>query len=154
MRTDVVFRCIPWAELSRDDLYRALQLRQIVFCVEQSCVYLDLDGKDERAHHLFAERASDGKLIAYARIFPAGAAHELSAIGRVVTHPEARRGGFGKALMHEAIARASQISPGIAIHIGAQAYLERFYGELGFHRSSENYDEDGIPHLEMVRDVI
>lgn len=149
--TDLVFRCVPWSELSRDDLYRALHLRQLVFVVEQTCAYLDLDGKDALAHHLFGERASDGKLLAYARLFPAGAAHEQAAIGRVVTHPDARRGGYGKALMREAIARVERMSPGAGVHIGAQAYLERFYGELGFRRCSENYLEDGIPHLEMTR---
>jgi ElaA protein len=39
----------------------------------------------------------------------------------------------------------------VPIRIGAQKYLERFYGELGFVRAGEDYDEDGIPHLEMVR---
>jgi len=40
----------------------------------------------------------------------------------------------------------------VPIRIGAQAYLERFYAELGFRRISDNYDEDGIPHLYMLRD--
>ena len=147
--SDVVFRLVPWPSLSRDDLYAALHLRQLVFCVEQNCVYQDVDGKDDRAAHLFG--ALDGRLVAYARLFPAGAVHEHAAIGRVITHPEARRGGLGKALMRESIRRLETMSPGSRIHIGAQAYLEKFYGELGFVRCSENYLEDGIPHLEMVR---
>ena len=39
----------------------------------------------------------------------------------------------------------------VAIRIGAQAHLERFYGEAGFIRASAPYDEDGIPHIEMLR---
>jgi ElaA protein len=39
----------------------------------------------------------------------------------------------------------------VPIRIGAQAYLERFYAEFGFERTSALYDEDGIPHIEMLR---
>jgi ElaA protein len=39
----------------------------------------------------------------------------------------------------------------VAVRISAQAHLERFYNHVGFARVGENYDEDGIPHLEMLR---
>ena len=62
-----------------------------------------------------------------------------------------RRTGAGRELMREAVARTAALWPGRAIRIGAQRYLERFYGEFGFVQDSEPYDEDGIPHIEMVR---
>ncbi len=37
------------------------------------------------------------------------------------------------------------------IRIGAQAHLQKFYGDLGFVAASEVYDEDGIPHIEMTQ---
>ena len=71
---------------------------------------------------------------------------ELS-IGRVIIAPEARGTGLGKELMKRGIEAAG----GVPIRLGAQAHLEKFYGDLGFVRASEPYDEDGIMHVEMTR---
>lgn len=143
------WRLVPFEQLTCDELYELLTLRQIVFSVEQNCAYLDCDGKDQRALHLLGEDDDkDAKLVAYARLLPPGVSFADASIGRVVTHPSARRVGLGRELMREAIARA-RASFGGAIHIGAQLYLQRFYEELGFVTSSPVYDEDGIPHIEM-----
>ncbi len=139
----------PFAELSIDELYESLALRQRVFVVEQSCPFFDCDGKDRAALHLLG-RDDGGSLLAYARLLPPGVGYGEAAISRVVTAPEVRRSGFGRALMREAIARTrSAFGPG-PIRIGAQRYLERFYGDLGFHVAGEPYVEDGIPHVEML----
>jgi ElaA protein len=139
----------PFAGLSVDELYELLTLRQRVFVVEQRCPYLDCDGKDRSAIHLLG-RADDGRLVAVARLLAPGISFAEAAIGRVVTAPEVRRTGVGRALMREAIARTrATFGPG-PIRIGAQRYLERFYGELGFRVASAPYDEDGIPHVEML----
>ena len=63
----------------------------------------------------------------------------------------ARRTGLGRSLMREAIAQAEKLWPGKPIRIAAQVYLERFYGDLGFEKASEPYDEDGIMHIDMLR---
>lgn len=139
----------PFAELSVDELYELLALRQRVFVVEQSCPYLDCDGKDRSAFHLLG-RDAEGVLVAYARLLPPGASFAEAAIGRVVTAPEVRRSGAGRELMREAIARTRALYGPGPIRIGAQRYLERFYEELGFHIASAPYDEDGIPHVEML----
>ena len=133
-------------ELTVAELYTVMQLRSEVFVVEQNCVYLDADGYDDRAGHLMGWR--QGELVAYARIFPPGVTYAEASIGRVITSAAARGTGAGRELMREAIARCS--SP---IRIGAQAYLERFYGSFGFVRVSEEYLEDGIPHIQMVLGV-
>jgi ElaA protein len=140
---------LTWYERTFDaldvrQLYRILALRQRVFVVEQTCAYLDADGVDPMSRHLWAERAGD--IVAYVRIVPAGVKFDEVSIGRVITAPEARGTGLGRELMRRAIAAA-----GSPIRIGAQAHLEKFYGELGFVRASDVYDEDGIPHIEMVR---
>jgi ElaA protein len=72
-------------------------------------------------------------------------------IGRVLTTAAARGKGAGRELMAEALACAAKLWPGQPIRIGAQQYLERFYGEFGFEKASDMYLEDGIPHIEMVR---
>lgn len=144
------WQAVLFTDLSTTELYELLALRQIVFVVEQACAYLDCDGKDRLATHLLG-REESGQLVAYARLLPPGVSFAEASIGRVVTHPSVRRTGAGRALMHEAIARTRATFGDGPIRIGAQQYLERFYGELGFERASAPYDEDGIPHVEMVK---
>jgi ElaA protein len=137
-----------FADLSPRELYEALALRQRVFVVEQACAYLDCDGHDASALHLLGTDEG-GVLVAYARLLPPGTTYREASIGRVVTDSSVRRSGAGRALMREAIGRA-RATWGGSIRIGAQRYLERFYGELGFVPDGEPYDEDGIPHVPMV----
>jgi ElaA protein len=156
MSADLTWRCAPYHELALDELYALLQLRQRVFVVEQTCPFLDADGADDRAWHLLGwTRDGDGRplLGAYARLFVPGAMYVEASIGRVVTHPAVRRSGMGRALMREAIARVAALAPGAPVRIGAQRYLERFYESLGFAIAGPEYDEDGIPHVEMLREA-
>lgn len=144
MSVDRVWFDRTFGELTTEQLYRIIELRERVFVVEQRCVYLDADGVDRVSRHVWTE--SD-RIDAYLRIVPAGVKFAEVAIGRVVVAPHARGTGLGKELMRRGIAAAG----GVAIRIGAQAHLEKFYGELGFTRASDNYDDDGIPHLDMLR---
>jgi ElaA protein len=136
-----------FSELRPEQLYGILAVRARVFIVEQACAYLDLDGLDVGARHLWTGMP----VLAYLRVLAPGAKYDEPSLGRVVTAPEARRQGLGRALVAEGIARTEAMFGPVAIRIGAQKYLERFYGEFGFERASPDYDEDGIPHLEMVR---
>ena len=142
----VTWRERAFDELTARELYAIMALRQRVFVVEQACAYLDADGADVASTHVWAERQG-GAIAAYLRIVPAGVKFAEVSIGRVITAPEARGTGLGRELMKRGIAAAG----GGPIRIGAQAHLEKFYGELGFARASDVYDEDGIPHIEMVR---
>jgi ElaA protein len=135
--------------LGVDNLYDALQLRSRVFVLEQG-PYLDADGLDRQSWHLLG-RNSQGTLVSYLRIVDPGLKFDEPSIGRVVTSPETRGGGSGRALMVEGLAGCERIWPGRAIRISAQAHLERFYGSLGFERVGPNYGEDNIPHVQMLR---
>jgi ElaA protein len=136
------------------DVYAAMALRQQVFVVEQRCAFLDADGLDTRAWHLLGWIGAAGArtLDAYLRVVDPGAKYIEPSIGRIVTSPSARRLGLGRLLVAEGIARTSALHPGVPIRIGAQRYLERFYSQFGFRTVSGPYDEDGIPHVEMLRD--
>jgi ElaA protein len=137
-----------FAELTVHELYAITELRERVFVVEQRCIYLDADGVDPVSRHLWADAAGEAnELRAYLRLVPAGVKYREVSIGRVIIAPEARGTGLGKELMRRGIAAAGAVP----IRIGAQAHLEKFYADLGFARVGEPYDEDGIPHLEMVR---
>ncbi len=150
----VRWECLAWEALPREALYAALQLRSLVFVVEQACPFLDLDGSDADAWHLLGWSAdAEGRplLGAYARLFRPGVKYAEASIGRVVSHPDVRRSGAGRSLMAEALRRLAELAPGAPVRIGAQRYLERFYGSFGFVRAGDDYLEDGIVHLEMVR---
>jgi ElaA protein len=143
-----------WARfdhLSPRDVYDVLALRNAVFGIEQNCVYLDADGKDFFAWHLLG-RTSAGDLAAYLRLVDAGHKFAEPSIGRVVVGVQARGTGLGKKLMQEGLACCAQVYGSTRNRIGAQARLERFYTELGYVRASENYDEDGIAHMDMLHD--
>ncbi len=135
--------------MSLDDLYDVMALRQEVFVVEQTSIYLDADGHDQRSLHLLG-RDPQGNLVAYLRLLPPGEKYVESSIGRVIVSASARGGGVGVELMRRGIARAVEDYPGTGIRISAQEYLLKFYGDLGFASVGESYLEDGIPHLEMV----
>ena len=138
-------------DLSPRDIPDLYQARAAVFVLEQKCPFQDVDGADPLCWHLIGRAAPGGEVLAYCRLVPPGVKYPEPSIGRVLTTANARRTGAGRELMAEALARAAGLWPGAAIRIGAQQYLERFYGSYGFSRTSEPYDEDGIMHIEMTR---
>jgi ElaA protein len=133
-------------ELAAATLYAILELRARVFVVEQRCAYADVDGLDLRARHLWAE--DGGRVVAYLRLVPGGPRFAELSISRVVVDAGWRGGGVGKELMLRGVALAGTDMP---IRVSAQLHLERFYRELGFARTAAPHDEDGIPHVEMLR---
>ena len=135
-------------DLTPHELYSILKLRSEVFVVEQNCVYLDTDNKDQQSFHLCGW--IENELVAYARILPPGLAFEEASIGRVVTNPLYRKTGAGRVLMHHAIEKTLAQFTVSEIKIGAQLYLLSFYSSLGFKQSGPEYLEDGIPHIEMT----
>jgi ElaA protein len=145
----LTWRFAPFDKLTPREVHDLFRARVGVFVLEQKCAFQDVDGVDPECWHLLGRE--DGPLLAYCRIVPPGIKYPEPSIGRVLTTAEGRRTGAGRALMREAVARTSALWPGQAIRIGAQRYLERFYGDYGFVKASEPYDEDGIVHIEMVR---
>ena len=139
--------------LTGADVYAMLALRQQVFILEQQCLYADIDHNDQHAHHLFGWRTIDGqrRLAAYLRCLAPGVTYEEVSLGRVLTAPEARGGGMGRALLAEGLALAERLYPGQAIRIGAQQHLQRFYASYGFDTVAAPYNEDGILHIDMLR---
>lgn len=140
-----------FAELSPFELYDILRLRSEVFVVEQQCIFLDMDDKDQQAHHL--QGRLEDELIVSVRILPPGLAYDEPSIGRVVGSPRHRGLGAGKLLMEEAIKATQTLYGQQPIKIGAQQYLKKFYEDLGFIQCSETYLEDDIPHIKMIRNA-
>lgn len=147
---EIQWKIKSFENLSANELYDILRLRSAIFVVEQNCVYLDLDGKDKVALHLFGE--FEGKIVAYSRLFKAGITFDNASIGRVVVDAKYRDRKWGHDLMREAIAGIKTHFGESKITIGAQLYLKKFYESHGFVQTSEMYLEDDIPHIEMKKE--
>ena len=133
-------------ELTVDELYEILRIRSEVFVVEQTCVYQDLDYVDQEAYHVYIKE--EGKIVAYLRVIDKGNRLDEVSIGRVISLK--RRCGLGTELMQAGIEVAKEKYGARVIKIGAQAYAIPFYEGVGFKRISDEYDEDGIPHVYMI----
>ncbi|WP_116788648.1 GNAT family N-acetyltransferase [Flavobacterium psychrotrophum] len=138
----------PFDGLTIKELYKILRLRSEVFVVEQNCPYQDMDNKDLKGYHLMCY--ADGELAGYTRLLPQGISYQEASIGRVVIAPAYRGLKLGKQLMEESITACTSLFQNPAMRISAQAHLQGFYNSLGFEPVGEPYDEDGIPHIEML----
>jgi len=118
--------------------------------VEQTCLYLDADGKDLRSFHLMG--FDHNGLVAYARIVEPGISYEEVSIGRILSSESVRGTGAGIELMYEAIRRIEAEYGKVPVRISAQTYLEDFYRKFGFRPEGKEYFEDDIPHKEMLRE--
>ena len=130
-------------------MYKRQQLRSEVFVVEQECIYQDIDGKDQKAVHIFF--TENEKTIAYSRIFNEGKYFENPSIGRVVVKKEKRGTELGKKIMIEGAKYIKQNFTNKSIEISAQKYLKEFYTNLGYKFTGNEYLEDGIPHIRMIK---
>jgi ElaA protein len=146
----VVWRWCQFHELSLLELNHIFTARQLVFSLEQECVYLDADGFDERSHHLAAWSPDHRVPLAYARVVEPGLKYAEPSIGRVITTSPARGSGLGREVVRRAIAHCRETYPGQGIRISAQTRLEAFYAEVGFVAIGAPYLEDNIPHTEML----
>ena len=141
-----------FSELTTEELYQILRLRSEVFVVEQDCIYQDLDNKDQKAIHLYFKE--NDEILAYTRIFKAGYYYENPSIGRVVVSKKNRGKDVGKKIMIDSIEYIKQNMKGKKIELSAQKYLDKFYKDLGFYKTGEDYLEDGIPHQRMLFDLV
>lgn len=149
MKSSIVWKIKPFAKLSTEELYQILKIRQEVFIVEQTCYYLDADGYDQQAVHIWAEK--EGEILAYSRVFEPGIKYKEASIGRVLTNPNYRKNNLGKILIRFSINTIEARFRTQLIRISAQDYLLHFYSEFGFQDTGKKYLEDDIPHTEMVR---
>ena len=143
---ELVFHEKSFRQLTTDELYELLRVRSDVFVVEQNCVYQDLDGDDQKAIHLWLTQ--DDKIVALARVCPAGTHMTEISIGRVITTERGK--GYGKQNMFYAIRSAIEHFGATLIDIEAQEYAKGFYEGVGFKQSSDTFMLDGIPHIKMT----
>tara|TARA_B100000700_G_scaffold230530_2_gene254914 strand:+ start:1880 stop:2326 length:447 start_codon:yes stop_codon:yes gene_type:complete len=126
-------------------LHDLLRLRIDIFVVEQECPYPELDGRDPEPNtrHIWLD-GPDSRPAAVLRVLaePDGS-HR---IGRVATRADARGSGMAQQLL----AHVHATTPGKLV-LDAQTYLVPWYTSLGYLQSGDEFLEDGIPHVPMVR---
>ena len=144
-----VFHQKTFQELTVDELYELLRVRSEVFVVEQNCVYQDMDGDDQMSIYLWLTVA--GKVVALARVCPAGTHMQEISIGRVITTERGK--GYGRQMLLHAIEAAKEHFGAKQIDIEAQEYAKAFYESVGFKQSSETFMLDGIPHIRMTLNI-
>ena len=133
-------------ELSLEELYEIIKIRVAVFCLEQNCLYQDLDEKDKNAYHVYIKE--DDKIKAYLRVLDRGISFEEISIGRVLT---VERGtGLRNRILEEGIRVAREKMGADKIKIEAQTYAKGYYEKFGFQQISDEFLEDGIPHIQMI----
>ncbi|MDT9025591.1 GNAT family N-acetyltransferase [Rossellomorea yichunensis] len=135
-------------ELSTHELYGILLVRTQVFVVEQECPYLEVDGKDLHAYHLYKEE--NGEVVAYTRLLPAGVSYKEASIGRVLVKEDYRGKGLASELVKRGLDFIHDELGERTVKIQAQEYLREFYGAFGFRAITETYLDDGIPHIDMI----
>ena len=139
-----------FAELGTEELYEILRLREAVFIVEQDCPYPEADGRDYDAVHYFYKE-DDGHVVAYLRLYRKKDEPDTVQVGRVVTAASVRGTGMGGSILHEGVQYAVGQMGARQLYLEAQVYAIGFYEKEGFAVSSEEFLEDGIPHVEMRR---
>ena len=138
-------------QLTKQELYNLLQLRSEVFVVEQNCVYQDIDGKDYKALHILGYK--NNNLVAYTRIFKPKDYFKEASIGRVLVKKRKRKRKYGYAIMIASIKAIKKYYNEEVIRISAQTYLKPFYNNLNFKETGKEYLEDGILHINMIKDT-
>ena len=139
-----------FSELKRDELYDILRFRQEIFVVEQKSWYLDADGLDQSSLHLLV--LDKGILIGYLRLTPPGKKYPETSIGRVSIDKGYRGEKLGDHLLIMGIEKGKEAYGSGSHRISAQEYLISYYEKHGFKVQGNPYDEDGIPHIEMLLD--
>lgn len=150
---EIVWHWYAFEELSGGELYAILKLRQQIFVVEQQCAYQDCDDLDLKAWHLVGWQHADttAEPVAYLRVIIPESPREMPVIGRLLIHPACRGRGTAGLILSLALNRIEEFYPAASVKIAAQYYLFNFYRKFGFIPASEVFDEDGIPHITMIR---
>ena len=134
-------------ELTAAELFSIYKLRAEVFVVEQNCPYQDNDDADKTAYHLWL--SDEEGIAAYARVLPADVTTGEIFVGRVIA--KRRRCGLGKRIVTEGVRLAKDVLGADTVYINAQTQAQGFYEKCGFSVISDEFMEDGIPHVKMMR---
>lgn len=140
---------LRWVERA-EQLRAAQALRVRVFCEEQGVPReVELDAGDDIARHAIAV-APDGTVVGTMRLL---VRDHVVKVGRVAIDREWRGRGIASRLLDRAMEYA-QRQRADALKLAAQTAAQRLYLKAGFRPVGEPFDEAGIEHVWMVREVV
>ena len=140
---------ITWTD-EQQLLSAALALREEVFCGEQGVPReLELDGLDPVARHLVAVDPSGGEVVGTLRLLRAG---ETAKVGRVAVRRSWRRRGIASRMLQMAVEQA-RAEGCTRARLAAQMQATEVYSGVGFTVESEPFQEAGIEHVWMGREL-
>ncbi len=131
-------------ELTVYELYEILKSRSQVFLLEQNIICQDMDGVDCESLHCFLWQ--DGCVIACLRAYYVN--EDTVKIGRVLTLTHGQ--GHGRILMNESLRQIKEKMPCKNIIVSSQTQARGYYEKCGFKVISDEYLEEGIPHVKMI----
>ncbi len=130
-----------WDQLQQD----AKLIRELVFISEQNIPEQDeWDDQDAISQHFVVY--DHNQPIATARLLA------NNSVGRVAVLKTYRGQGIGRLIMLQIIAYA-QAQKRPSLQLSSQVHAISFYEKLGFSIQGDEYDECGIPHIEMVMPI-
>lgn len=138
-------------ELSKNELYDILKFRISIFMLEQKSLYEDLDNIDQEAFHFLGY--DQQKIIAYGRVHIHSENH-FAVIRRVCIHPQYRDQKLGVQLIYKILKYTDTIKNLSGIELDAQCYLQKFYEKFGFNIDGAPYDDGGVMHVRMVKNLV
>ena len=148
----MTFEIYRFDQLDTQLLYDIIAHRFEVFVLGRGDIYRDLDYFDQKALHMIA-RDESGAIQGYVRLLPSALHYDgyaENAFGRLSVKETARCCGLGSELVKRACEYLIANDECKAVCISAMAYLEKFYRELGFVRTSGVFDIQGVPHVTML----
>lgn len=149
------WKCCEFGQLSSDELYLILRVRNTVLVVEQAHVHLDIDGKDEHALHVFALDTHDRErsVDAYARLLPGDDVDPETIIDKFLTSTARRDDDTAEQLLQRALGHARERWPDAPVRIHSPIRREAFYAKFGFRKVDGPFLEHGMPYIGMVHSM-
>ncbi len=149
------WKTLEFEQLTAREMYLILRARSAVFVVEHSHVYLDADGHDEAALHVFGAEdiTRPMPIVAYARIQPGDAEDPEVVIDKVLTSPARRGDGTAEMLIERVLQSIAERWPGRLVRVTAPVGLRGFYEQFGFRKSDGPFLEHGLPFIGLTRNT-
>ena len=135
-------------ELTTNELYDILQLRNKCFIVDQQVPYQDLDNYDKESYHFCLYDSDNNNLVAYARVIKPNVRFIEPSIGRVCINEQYRDGTY----LNEIYKKVIELGDELEYKVW-RSILQKKYWSL-WKRKGWTIDkeiiEDGVESYEVI----
>lgn len=143
------FKVKSFGELTAAELYEILKSRSEIFLLEQNIICQDMDDVDYDSLHCFLQE--ENRVVAYLRAYYKEGDRSVVKVGRVLSLTHGI--GLGTRLMKESIHYIKVNMPCKKISMNAQSHATGFYERFGFKKVSDEFLEEGVPHVQMDLEI-